>query len=63
LATVDASNHTHILTVRMGPQIGSEVVVESGLHPGDRVVADGIQKISEGALVNPIPFAAPEAAK
>jgi membrane fusion protein (multidrug efflux system) len=58
VAMVDASNHAHILTVKMGAQVGSEVVVETGLHPGDRVVADGIQKISDGALVNPVPFAA-----
>jgi multidrug efflux pump subunit AcrA (membrane-fusion protein) len=38
-------------------------VVESGLQPGDRVVADGIQKVADGALVNPIPFAAAAAAK
>jgi membrane fusion protein (multidrug efflux system) len=63
LATVDPSNHAHILTVRTGPQVGQDIVVESGLKPGDRVVADGIQKITEGALVNPVPFAAQEAAK
>jgi membrane fusion protein, multidrug efflux system len=63
LATVDASNHTHILTVKRGEQVGALVVVESGLRPGDRVVADGIQKISDGAEVNPVPFAAPEGAK
>ncbi len=58
LATVDASNHTHIMTVKTGQQVGSQVVVESGLHPGDKVVADGPQKITEGAEVHPIPFAA-----
>jgi membrane fusion protein, multidrug efflux system len=58
LATVDDSNHAHILTVKTGATIGPEVVVESGLHPGDRVVADGVQKITDGAVVNPVPFAA-----
>lgn len=58
LATVDAANHTHILTVKAGAHLGPLVVVESGLHPGDRVVADGVQKIKPDALVNPIPFAA-----
>jgi len=32
-------------------------VIEKGLHPGDRVVADGVQKIADGTIVNPIPFA------
>jgi membrane fusion protein (multidrug efflux system) len=63
LATVDATNHSHIVTVRTGAQVGPDIVVETGLHPGDRVVADGIQKISEGALVNPVPFTVAEAAK
>jgi membrane fusion protein (multidrug efflux system) len=63
LATVDPSNHAHILTVKTGATVGSDMVVESGLHPGDRVVADGIQKITDGGLVNPIPLAGPQAAK
>jgi len=63
LATVDGENKTHILTVRTGPQVGQNVVVETGLRPGDRVVADGVQKIKEGAVVNPVPFVAPETAK
>jgi RND family efflux transporter MFP subunit len=56
LATVDSSNHAHIVTVKRGEQVGQMVIVESGLKPGDRVVADGIQKITEGAEVNPVPF-------
>jgi RND family efflux transporter MFP subunit len=63
LATVDASNHAHILTVTTGGQVGPLVVVESGLHPGDRVVADGIQKVVDGAEVNPVPFVAAEPSK
>jgi membrane fusion protein (multidrug efflux system) len=56
-ATVDVSNHAHVVTVKIGEQVGADVVVVSGLHPGDRIVADGIQKITEGAVVNPVPFA------
>jgi membrane fusion protein (multidrug efflux system) len=63
VATVDAGNHAHIVTVRTGAQMGAQVVVESGLHPGDRVVADGIQKIKDGALVNPMPYSTAEPAK
>jgi membrane fusion protein (multidrug efflux system) len=62
LATVDAANQTHILSVKTGPAVGSLMVVETGLHPGDRVVADGIQKIGkDGTVVNPVPLAAPDA--
>jgi membrane fusion protein, multidrug efflux system len=63
LATVDASNHAHITTVKRGEQVGQMVVIESGLKPGDRVVADGIQKVVDGAEVNPLPYAAAEGAK
>jgi len=63
VATVDSGNHAHIVNVRTGVQAGSQVVVESGLRPGDRVVADGIQKIRDGALVNPIPFSTAEPAR
>jgi len=63
VATVDSGKHAHIVAVKSGVQVGSQVVVLSGLHPGDRVVADGIQKIKDGAVVNPIPFATAEAAK
>jgi len=51
------------LTVKAGVQVGALMVVESGLQSGDRVVADGVQKIRDGAEVNPIPFVAAEAAR
>jgi membrane fusion protein (multidrug efflux system) len=63
LATVDAQNHVHIVSVKVGSQVGSEMVVEAGLHPGDRVVAEGIQKVKEDTLVNPLPFTSAEAAR
>lgn len=63
VARVDPENLAHIVTVKVGVQIGNMVVIESGLHPGDRVVADGIQKIRDGALVNPMPYSTAEPAK
>jgi len=63
LATIDASNHAHIVTVKVGEQSGAKKVIEAGLRPGDRVVAEGIQKIKDGATVNPLPFAPAEAAR
>ncbi len=63
LATVDAKNHVHIVTVTLGQQIGSQLVVEKGLHPGDRVIAEGIQKVKEDSLVNPLSFTSAEAAR
>ncbi len=63
LATVDETNHAHIVNVKIGPQVGGDVVIEAGIHQGDRIVADGPQKIREGAAVNPIPLDTPQASK
>jgi len=35
-------------------------VIPDGLKPGDRVIAEGVQKARPGALVNPKPFGAQE---
>jgi membrane fusion protein, multidrug efflux system len=55
LATVDSTNKTHITTVTIGPEYGNEVVIESGIQAGDHIILDGIQKIKDGAVVNPVP--------
>ncbi len=61
LATVDADNRVHLVTATVGEPLGDQVAILSGLKPGDRVVAEGLQKVREGALVNPLPYAAAEA--
>ncbi|HEX3730817.1 MAG TPA: efflux RND transporter periplasmic adaptor subunit [Opitutaceae bacterium] len=55
VATVDASNRAHVVTVTTGPRIGQDVVIASGLRAGDRVIVDGFAKAREGAPVNPQP--------
>jgi len=40
----------------MGPQLGSEWVVERGLAPGDVVVVDGTQKLKAGVRVQAQPL-------
>jgi membrane fusion protein, multidrug efflux system len=35
---------------------GDQWLIEGGLHVGERVVVDGVQKIGPGAPVKPIPF-------
>lgn len=63
VATVDSENKAHVLTVKVGVQVGALMVVTSGLHAGDRVVADGVQKVRDGATVNPVPFVAADTSK
>ncbi len=40
--------------LRLGPQVGTEWVVESGLNPGDRVIVEGVQKVRPGQVVKAI---------
>jgi membrane fusion protein (multidrug efflux system) len=62
LATVDAGNRVHLVNVTLGPVVGALTVIDTGLHPGDRVVVEGLQKVKEGGVVNPKPYPAPPAA-
>jgi len=61
VAIVDQENRAHIKTVRVGDQVGTDWVIEDGIAPNDRIVAEGVQKIKDGAVVDPQPFAAPNA--
>ena len=54
VAVLAAGNHINIRPIRLGARSGSLVVVESGLQAEDRVVVEGTQKVTEGALVNPV---------
>jgi membrane fusion protein (multidrug efflux system) len=55
VATVDRNNAVNIQTIKVGDQIGSSWVVSEGLNSGDRVIVDGIQKLSPGMHVQPKP--------
>lgn len=56
VAVVDADNKVSIRTVKVGDTIGTQWVIEEGLKPGDRIVAEGVQKVRPGIQVNPKPF-------
>ncbi len=62
LATVDAANRVHLVTVTVGPAVGPLIVISTGLKVGDRVVVEGLQKVKEGTVVAPQPYVAPAAA-
>jgi membrane fusion protein, multidrug efflux system len=42
----------HVETVTLGPQIGSNWIVNSGVSAGALVIVDNLQKLHDGALVN-----------
>jgi membrane fusion protein, multidrug efflux system len=58
VAVVGPDNKVSIRTVKAGNQTGDMWIIEEGLKPGERVVAEGVQKVRAGALVNPKPFVA-----
>jgi membrane fusion protein, multidrug efflux system len=61
VAVVSADNKVHIQPVQIGPQIGTNWIITSGLKPGEQVVIEGNGKLVDGIPVHPHP-AAPEQA-
>jgi len=62
VAIVDNENNVNIHAVEVGDRVGSQWIISKGLKPGERVVAEGTQKVRQGSKVNPKPFA-PEIAE
>lgn len=56
VAVVDAESTVRIRGVTVGERIGSLWVVREGLAAGDRVVAEGTQKVGNGVKVTPKPY-------
>jgi membrane fusion protein (multidrug efflux system) len=59
VALVGGDNKVEIRPIQTGARVGTLVVVEKGLQLGNRIVVEGIQKVSPGQLVNPILAIAP----
>jgi membrane fusion protein (multidrug efflux system) len=58
VAIVGAGDKVHLQRVDLGANAKGAQIIEKGVSPGDRVVIDGIQKVSEGTVVTPL--AAPQ---
>lgn len=56
VAVVGSDNKIHIQPVRVGERSGNLWVVEEGLYLGQRVVAEGLQKVREGVTVTATNF-------
>ena len=54
VAVIGVSNKVHVQAVRVGRQIGSDWIVEQGLHEGDHLVVEGLQRAIEGTVVAPV---------
>jgi membrane fusion protein (multidrug efflux system) len=64
VAIVGLDNKVQLRKVELGPASRGLQIITKGLAEGDRIVVDGVQKVSEGALVDarPAPEGAPAAA-
>src|SRR5207302_5707309 len=63
VAVVSKDNKVEIRPVKVGERTGSQWVVDAGLKPGERVIAEGIQRVRQGMTVNPKPLKAETEAK
>jgi RND family efflux transporter MFP subunit len=59
VAVVDNENKVDVRTVKTGERVGNLWIIDHGLKPGERVVAEGVQKVRTGATVRPKPYAGP----
>lgn len=59
---VGPDNIAHIRTVKLGPQIGPNIVIASGLTAGEQVVTEGNDKVQEGMKLAPQPDTTPSPA-
>jgi membrane fusion protein (multidrug efflux system) len=58
VAIVESDNKVRIQPVNLGDTFGTDWIVRDGVKPGERVVAEGLQKVRQGMQVNPKPFQA-----
>jgi len=59
---VNDDNTVTVRPVKLGPAEGETTVVTSGVAPGERVVVDGLDKLKDGASIEPIDRTAQPAA-
>jgi len=62
VAVVGADNKVSIRPVTAGERVGQDWVITGEVKAGDKVVAEGVQKVRDGVVVNPVPFAEKPAA-
>jgi membrane fusion protein (multidrug efflux system) len=59
VGVIGPDNKAEIRVVQVGPLVGSDWVIASGLKPGEKVVVEGFQKLRAGAPVAPKPWTPP----
>jgi RND family efflux transporter MFP subunit len=59
---IDSENKASQRPVQVGEVIGANILILEGLKPGERIVVEGLQKVREGAPVQPAAVEAPKVA-
>jgi RND family efflux transporter MFP subunit len=63
VAVVGADKKVVVKPVEVGEWVGDNWIVKGDLKPGDKVIYEGVQKVREGSVVNPVPAGSQPAAK
>jgi len=58
VAVVSPENKVAIKPVKVGQRFEQLWIIEEGLKAGEKVVAEGVQKVRDGMAVSPKPFVA-----
>jgi RND family efflux transporter MFP subunit len=58
VAVVGTDNRVSLRMVKTGKEFGSLRIIKDGLNPGERVVTEGLQRVTEGMEVRPRPVPA-----
>jgi membrane fusion protein (multidrug efflux system) len=56
VAVVEGDNKVRIQNVEPGDTFGRDWIIRGGVKPGERVVAEGLQKVHQGMQISPKPF-------
>lgn len=63
VAVVGPDRKISIRAVQTGERVGTMWVISNGLRVGDRVVAEGTQKVKDGSTVTPVPYSTTSASR
>lgn len=56
---VDQESKSAVRPVKTGQMVGSDFIITEGLHIGDQVIVNGVQKARPGSPVKPVPLGQP----
>jgi membrane fusion protein (multidrug efflux system) len=60
VTVVGTGDKAELRPVQLGPRMGEQWLVESGLSDGETIVVEGVQKARSGMTVTPVPLHPPD---